>query len=266
MDRDADGVLDALGRHIRERRLHLGLTVRELARRSALSERFLSQVETGRGNISVLNLTALAGALGTSASALLANVDEPAAPQVVALLGLRGAGKTTIGRALARRLRARFIELDERVEKLSGLPLGEIFRLHGESYYRQVEATALDAVLAEDGPRVVATGGGIVTSPAAYARLREGAITVWLKARPRDHWDRVVGQGDRRPIEARPRAMAELRRLLATREPLYAEATHSLDTSRLGVPEAVRALQERLVSAWSPPGGGAPGRGGPGAA
>jgi XRE family aerobic/anaerobic benzoate catabolism transcriptional regulator len=249
MDRDPDSTLEALGRHIRERRLHQRLTVRELARRASLSERFLGQVESGRGNISVLNLTALATALGTDASSLLANGSEASPPQVVALLGLRGAGKTTIGRALARRLHARFIELDERVEKLSGLPLAEIFRLHGESYYRQVEARALESVLAETGPRVVATGGGIVTSPATYARLREGAVTVWLRARPKDHWARVVGQGDRRPIEARPQAMTELRRLLATREPLYAEASHALDTSRLGVPEAVRALEERLVKA-----------------
>jgi len=241
-----DPLLDRLGRRVRERRLALGVSLREMARRADLSERFLGLVEAGTGNISVRKLAALGRALHTDASALLAGTDV-AAPRVVALLGLRGAGKTTIGRRLARRLRASFVELDRRVEGRAGLPLAEIFRLHGEAYYRQVERDALDQVLDEPGPRVVATGGGLVTSPETYARLRRSAVTVWLKARPEDHWARVVGQGDRRPMEARPKAMAELRRLLASREPLYAQAAHTVDTSRMTVTRAVQAIEERLA-------------------
>src|SRR5215470_15326164 len=124
-----DGVLTRLGRRVRETRARRGLSLRVLARSSRLSERFLTQVEAGQGNISVRRLDHLARALGTSASALLAAVDgEPAAP-TIALLGLRGAGKTTIGRRLARRLRVPFVELDQRIEEASGLPLAEIFRL-----------------------------------------------------------------------------------------------------------------------------------------
>jgi XRE family aerobic/anaerobic benzoate catabolism transcriptional regulator len=242
-----DRLLASLGQGARARRLARGWSLRELARRAGLSERFLGQVEAGTGNISVRKLAALAAALGTEAASLLAGSAEPGPARVVALLGLRGAGKTTIGRRLAQRLQAPFVELDRVVEARAGLPLAEVFRLHGESYYRQVERDALDQVLGEPGPRVVATGGGLVTTPETYARLREQAVTVWLRARPEEHWARVVRQGDRRPMEARPQAMAELRRLLARREPLYAQATITVDTSRLTVDRAVRAIEERLA-------------------
>ena len=238
-----DPLLSLLGKGVRERRLARGLTLKELAARAGLSPRFLVQVESGAGNISVKNLAALAEALGTSAGALLSSADARAGPRVIALLGLRGAGKTTIGRRLARRLRRPFVELDQRIEEAAGLSLGEIFSVHGEDYYRRLEGEALDRVLAEDRPLVLATGGGIVTSPGTWSRLREAALTVWLRAEPQDHWNRVREQGDRRPIADRPQAMAELRRRLAARQPFYAQAARSVDTSRLGVDRAVRTIE-----------------------
>lgn len=245
---DADRLLAGLGRHTRGLRLELGFTLHQLSRRSGLSPRFLVQVESGEGNISVRKLAGLARALGTTPAALLSGPGGEAELPVVALLGLRGAGKTTLGRRLARRLRVPFVELDRRVEEAAGLTLGEIFALHGEEYYRRLERETLDQVLAEGQPLVLATGGGIVASPETYTLLRHRALTVWLKARPEDHWNRVVRQGDRRPMADHPQAMAELRRLLAAREPLYAEAALTVDTSRLRVGDAARAVESLVTN------------------
>jgi XRE family transcriptional regulator, aerobic/anaerobic benzoate catabolism transcriptional regulator len=247
--RDADRLLAALAARVRALRAERGLTLQQLARRAHLSPRFLVQVEQGAANISVRKLAGLASALDTTPAALLA---EPAprtaraAVPVIALLGLRGAGKSTIGRRLARRLRVPFVELDRRVEEAAGMSLPELFALHGESYYRRLEREALERVLADGRPLVLATGGGLPASPETYALLRGKALTVWLRAAPEDHWNRVVQQGDRRPMADHPEAMAELRRLLAAREPLYAEASATVDTSRLGVEGTTRAVEKLL--------------------
>lgn len=223
-----------------------GWTLREVAERSGVSQRFLVQLESGTGNISVRRLADVAQALETTPAALLTPDDTPR-PNVIALLGLRGAGKTTIGKRLARRRRLPFVELDKRIEQAADLTLGELFTLHGEDYYRRLEREVLQAVLNEGRPMVLATGGGIVASSDTFNLLRRSAITIWLRATPEDHWNRVVRQGDRRPMADHPQAMADLRSLLAAREPLYALADHTVDTSSATVDEVVRAVTHHLV-------------------
>jgi XRE family aerobic/anaerobic benzoate catabolism transcriptional regulator len=239
-----DRLLATVGERVRDLRARRGLTLRALASASGLSVRFLGQIEAGRGNVSILKLAELAAALSTTPAALLSA--RRAAPPLVCLLGLRGAGKTTIGRRLARRLRIPFVELDRRVEEMAGLALPEIFSIHGEEYYRRLERQTLERVLAEERALVLAAGGGIVTSPEAFALLRQRTATFWLRATVQDHWARVLQQGDRRPLTGQDEAMSELRRLMAAREPLYMQAAHTIDTTRLGVEGAVRAIEARL--------------------
>jgi XRE family aerobic/anaerobic benzoate catabolism transcriptional regulator len=206
--------------------------MRELAKRAKVSVRFLVQLEAGEGNISVARLEDIGEVLESSAAELLAEASRAPEPTgVVALVGLRGAGKSSIGARLAKRLRVPFVELDELVVREAQMELATIFEIHGERYYRAIEREVLRKVLEDGKPRVVATGGSIVTDPETWGLLRSRARTVWLKAKPQEHWQRVVAQGDVRPMRERPRAMNELRALLASREPLYSEADAIVDTS-----------------------------------
>jgi len=224
-------LLRSLGQRARARRLERGWTLRQVAERSGVSPRFLVQLEAGRGNISVRRLADVARALDVTPASLIAMPPEHRAAPIVALLGLRGAGKTTVGKRLARRLRVPFVELDRRIEEAANLSLSELFSLHGEEYYRRVERDVLQTVVEAEGPMVLATGGGLVTAPETFALLRRSAVTIWLRATPEDHWNRVLRQGDRRPMVNHPQAMSDLRALLASREPLYATAAHIVDTS-----------------------------------
>jgi XRE family aerobic/anaerobic benzoate catabolism transcriptional regulator len=193
----------------------------------------------------------IAEALGKTAGALLTEAER--AHEVrngkrpfVALLGIRGAGKSTIGERLAARLHLQFFELDRLVEAEAGLSLPEVFALHGEEYYRRLEVEALRRLLRSSAGGVLATGGGIVTNPEAWRLLEEHTTTVWLKASVEEHWKRVVHQGDPRPMAGRPAAKAELRRLMAEREPLYKRARYRVDTARLGADGSVEAIVSKI--------------------
>lgn len=241
-------ILATLSLRARELRQQRQLTLRALADRSGLSTRFLMDVEAGRGNISVRRLAELAAALDVPPAMLLVAEQPSARKRIVALLGLRGAGKTTIGRRLAKRLRCRFVELDREVERRAGLALGEIFSLHGEDYYRRLERETLNELLAHDEPAVVAVGGGLVTAPDTYALLCRSATTVWLKARPEDYWRRVLKQGDRRPIDQHPYAREALRELVLQRDPLYARADLVVDTTSVPVARVVDRVERELAA------------------
>jgi XRE family aerobic/anaerobic benzoate catabolism transcriptional regulator len=257
---------------------------RALAELSGVSERFLAALETGSGNISVARLADVAIALKTTPAALITGTlvgdnagatraeilglldgrtdaelrevrawlvarFQPSAGPTVALLGVRGAGKSTIGPLLSQKLNVPFYELDAQIEEAAGLTLAEIFELHGEAYYRRLERETLASLLSSHQGAVIATGGSLVNDKETYRLLRRRCTTVWLKARPEDHWNRVLQQGDQRPMAENPHAMQELRALLAAREAQYAEAAHVIDTSRTTVDGAVAELVKRLKKA-----------------
>jgi XRE family aerobic/anaerobic benzoate catabolism transcriptional regulator len=224
-------LLEALGSAVRSRREERGLARRVLAEKAGVSERFLVQLETGEGNISVARLQDVAEALGTTAAELLSAAPALPARGVVTLLGLRGAGKSSIGAVVARRLGVPFLELDALVAREAGMDLSTLFEIHGEAYYRRLERECLRETLDTRDMAVVATGGSIVTAPETFELLRQRTTTVWLKATPRDHWERVIAQGDARPMKNRANAMSELKALLQARRPLYAMADHVVDTS-----------------------------------
>ncbi|MBI3185935.1 MAG: helix-turn-helix domain-containing protein [Myxococcales bacterium] len=234
-----DGLLAGIGGRVRALRRQRRLTLRALASASGLSERFVSGLEAGRTNVSVLSLSRIADALGAPIASLLSGAGER---RVIALLGLRGAGKSTVGRALAAKLEIPFHELDRLVEVEAGMSLSELFALHGEEYFRSLERTALERFLSREEPAVLATGGGLVTSPESHRLLMERARTVWLRAEPKEHWERVVRQGDLRPMRGRPQAMAELERRLDERAPLYAKAERTCSTSGRSVAKVVAEL------------------------
>lgn len=237
---------------MRALRTERALTLRALAKLAGVSERFLVQLEAGEGNISVARLEDVAEALGTSGAELLSQASRSQAkssgPRVVALVGLRGAGKSSVGQALAKNLGIHFVELDEAIVREAQMTLSTIFEIHGEAYYRQMERDVLRRLLDSGKPSVIATGGSIVTDAETWGLLRSRARTVWLKTTPREHWDRVVAQGDVRPMRGRPRAMNELKQLLASRTPLYEQADVTLDTSE----RTVSDLAERIAAMCAP--------------
>ena len=248
-------LLRALARRVRRRRLARQWSREELARRSSLSVRFLARVESGDGNISVRRLEAVARALETTPDRLLrpATLETP----IVALTGLRGAGKSTVGPQLAQTLGLPFIEMDTLIQQAAGLPLEQIFELHGERYYRRLESETLEGVLGAGNPAVVATAGGVVNEPATWERLCDEARVIWLRATPEDHWNRVVEQGDRRPMADNPAAMDQLREMLRSREAAYSQAWLTVDTNGKD-PGAIsreieRALRSAEASGLQPP-------------
>jgi len=227
-----------LGRRLRAARENAGQSVSQLARDAGLSRRHVTEAEAGRANPSILKLAQLATCLRIPLGELCA-LSGVSRGERLALVGLRGAGKTSVGRALAQHLEAPFVELDQRVEDLAGVPLAELFDLQGQGAYHAYEAEALEALLAEGQRVVIATGGSIVSAEATYDRLRETCNTLWLRALPEDHLERVIGQGDQRPMRGRPRALEEMRTILEVRDPLYQLCDHTIDTSSASLDEVV---------------------------
>ena len=275
---DQAAYLGLLGDRIRDGRARRGMTRKILARDSKVSERYLAQLETGLGNISILLLRQIARAMGlpladlvreepegsieltlliqtlgrlqpkelSQARKLLTDtfgtVVESERRQRIALIGLRGAGKSTLGARLAKTKNVPFIELDREVERESGTTLSEVFDLYGQSAYRRYERRALENVIEHHHRAVIATGGSIVTEPATFDLLLSACFTVWLTAAPEEHMGRVVAQGDYRPMAENDEAMDDLRRILASRNALYAKADATVDTAGKTVDQCLREL------------------------
>jgi XRE family aerobic/anaerobic benzoate catabolism transcriptional regulator len=223
--------LARLGERVRAWRAEHRMTRKALALGSGVSERYLAQLEAGHGNISVLLLRKLSRAMQVPIETLVREQSADGRDARVALLGLRGAGKSTLGEKLAQALAVPFLELDREVEKEAGAPLGEVFSIYGQEAFRRFERKALARVLHEHPQSVIAAGGSLVTDPDTYRLLLDHCTCVWLKATPEEHMARVMAQGDLRPFKSSPAALEEIRRLLADRDALYARADAVLSTS-----------------------------------
>jgi len=281
-DSSDSAYLRALGERVRETRARRGMTRKLLARDSGVSERYLAQLESGQGNISILLLRQIARALDTPVDALVlegeapsvdlvhiteflrrlpaaelpqargiliqhfGEVDQEARRGRIALIGLRGAGKSTLGAMLAGRLEVPFLELDRLIEQESGVALSAIFDLYGQSGFRRLERRCLDHVN-ERYPRfVLATGGSLVSEPATFERLLTMCFTVWLRATPEEHMLRVIAQGDMRPMADNREAMSDLKRILEVREPLYRKADLTIETGGRDVDETLAMVTAAL--------------------
>lgn len=228
-----------LGRRLRRLRTARGWSQKALCERAGLSPRFLVQLERGQANPSLQRLLELAAAFEMPLSELVADLSSPAK---VALIGMRGAGKSTIGRALAQHLGCRFLSLDEVIEARAGMRLGDLFEFQGPEGYRAFAKAAVDHVLAEPGAAVLEVGGSLVMEESAYSALRVGCEVVWLQARPEVHLERVREQGDLRPMAGWANPLAELQAILARRAPLYGLAHRQVDTEKWGVQGSVREI------------------------
>jgi XRE family aerobic/anaerobic benzoate catabolism transcriptional regulator len=273
--------LATFGKRVRVLRERRGMTRKLLAREADVSERYLGQLESGDGNVSIILLRRIASALNVTLGEVLTPEREDAAAQRlirrflerlpahrledvifrlrrelgheeavlrerIALIGLRGAGKTTLGGRLALDLQVPFIELDQEIEQETGLPLSELFTLYGQSGYRRVERRCLERVLKEHERVIIAVGGGVVSEEETFTLLLAQCHTVWLKATPEEHMARVLAQGDLRPMAGNTEAREDLKRILAAREPFYRKADSSVDTSGRTLEESFAALR-RLV-------------------
>jgi len=261
---DDGDFLHVMGKRVRDARERRGMSRRALSESAEVSERYLAQLEAGEGNASVVLLRRVAAALGISLIELVGDNEAPVEQRLIrrfferlpahrledvilqlmrdfgqkeaarnsriALVGLRGAGKSTLGAALAKEMRCPFVELDREIEREAALPLSEVFMLYGQAGYRRIERRCLDRLLERGDAMVVAAGGGIVSEPETYNVLLVHCYTVWIKASPEEHMSRVISQGDFRPMDGHEAAMEDLRRILAAREPLYAKADAVVDT------------------------------------
>ena len=269
--------LKLIGERVRDARARHGMARRMLARDSGISERYLAELESGRGNFSIALLRRVANAINVPVAEL---VSDHCAPPVeykllverlrrlesteldeastmlterfgdrtgrmdrIALIGLRGAGKSTLGAMLAQKLGWTFVELSREIEKEAGVRVDEIFDLWGQGAYRRYERRALERLIRTQPKFVLAAGGGLVADPATFERILDSCFVVWLHASPKDHWDRVIRQGDHR-VEGSgdSEAMADMRRILDQRNALYGKADVRVDTSGKTVRQSLKSL------------------------
>jgi XRE family transcriptional regulator, aerobic/anaerobic benzoate catabolism transcriptional regulator len=275
-----------VGRLVRRGRARRGITRRQLAIESGISERYLAQIEGGAGNPSVIVLKTIAQAMEMHVTELLpiagkrseaiARINDlmrrldaselPGIAQLIeqrltegarsqrshriALVGLRGAGKTTLGRALAEQLNWPFVEINRVIEQEYGATVSMLIDMSGVSAFRRYEQSALEKVITEHDKVVIATAGGIVSNPETYALLLRRSHTVWVKAKPQDHMSRVIAQGDFRPMAENRAAMADLVAILDARSSDYAQSEAELDTAGETVEQSLSKLT-KLVQPWT---------------
>jgi XRE family transcriptional regulator, aerobic/anaerobic benzoate catabolism transcriptional regulator len=278
------GYLRLLGDRIREARARRGMTRKILARDSKVSERYLAQLEAGHGNVSIVLLRQIAHAMGLplvdlvreepdrpveltlliQTLARLSSKEQAQARKIlaetfgaavererrhrIALIGLRGAGKSTLGAMLAKELAVPFIELDREIERESGTSLSEVFDLYGQAAFRRYERRALESVIERHDRAVIATGGSIVSEAATFDLLLSACFTIWLTAAPEEHMARVVAQGDTRPMADNEEAMEDLRRILQGREALYSKADARVDTAGKTTAQSLRELKKAVLA------------------
>ena len=235
-------LLPILGQRIREQRKKMSLTQTNVANKSGVSLRFVAQLESGKGNVSVQKLANICGVLDISLSKLFRGIGTGKA-KILTLVGMKGAGKTTLGQMLSQELNIDFIELDQEIVRISEMSLSEIFSFGGEQFYHELESRALDEVLEQSRPCVIGAGGSIVLHQENWQRLRDYTTTVWLQASPQNHLQRVMDQGDLRPIEGRSNALSELRQILEQRTPFYSQSKSCINTD-LG---DLKSILEQLV-------------------
>jgi XRE family aerobic/anaerobic benzoate catabolism transcriptional regulator len=277
--------LEQLGQRVRTMRALRGMSRKVLAKVSGISERYIAQLEGGKGNVSIVLLRRVSNAMAAHLEDLIpAGEPAPDWPVIrdllrkaspsqiaqakdilggfgngtsvlrrssfagIALIGLRGAGKSTLGKMLAKKIGWSFVELNKEIEAQNGLSVAEIIALYGQEGFRRMEQAALGQLLARKELMVLATGGGIVSEPLTFDLILSSFYTIWLKAEPEEHMARVRGQGDLRPMADDRSAMAELRTILLSREPLYARASAVVDTAGLTVDDAAA----RLIDAVAP--------------
>ncbi len=278
--RDDDSeYLHALGEHIRDLRVRRGMTRAILARDSGVSVRYLAQLESGDGNISILRLRQVAQAMAMPLEEIIRVGPEQAAEltllkqflsrlspaqlaeagnllrgtfenrtrrQRIALVGLRGAGKSSLGKMLATHMNVPFIELADVIEQTAGTSLSEVFSLYGQAAYRRYERRSLEWLVENQDSFVLSTGGSISTEPATFDQLLSSCFTVWLKASPAEHMARVLAQGDRRPMGDNREAMQDLERILIGREPMYRKADAIVNTSGLDIEQSLAELLKQV--------------------
>jgi XRE family transcriptional regulator, aerobic/anaerobic benzoate catabolism transcriptional regulator len=286
-DRRADAASDAaflraLGARVRTVRTEHGLSRRSMAELADVSERYLAQLESGAGNASTILLRRVARALGVRVSDLFDELgreqhlitrfidslpqntlsgvldhlvarfgaEQSVRCKRIALIGLRGAGKSTLGAVLAREARRAFIELDDEVESEAGMELAEIFLLYGQPGFRRLERLCLDRIIGSQRDVVVSVGGGAVSDPETLQLLLTNCFTVWIKASPAEHMARVLAQGDTRPMKGRAQAMQDLKNILAAREEQYARADCVVDTSGKSIEKSLAALRRSCAGSF----------------